>query len=361
MIPVVVRIVPIAVGALIVVVLWLMPRLTRPDLYFAVTVPPGFRDGSEGTSILRRYRRELSGVSVLALTLLAACGLTPAFRWAPLALMLQFGGCFVAFYRARGRVMPHAIPPTTIREAEVAFSNRRIPGGWAVASGPFVVLAACAGYLWSHWRRIPVRLVVHWGLQGQPDRWAARSFGSVFAPLLSTAMILAVLTIILYGMAHWLRPINAGGPQGARESRFRRTATAMLVAVEYFLALQSSWIAVQPLLPASIQGPPRGIVVLLPLLAAVAMVVVLVRLGQGGSRMSGPHSSQSDPAVPVGDRTEDRFWKLGVFYFNRDDPAVLVEKRFGLGYTVNMAHPVAWAVLLLLVLTPVLVVYLSRG
>src|SRR5258708_34249521 len=47
------------VGVLGAAVFWFLPRLTRPDLYFAVTVPRPFRDGPEGKSILRRYRIEL--------------------------------------------------------------------------------------------------------------------------------------------------------------------------------------------------------------------------------------------------------------------------------------------------------------
>lgn len=39
---------------------YLMPRLTRPDVYFAVTVPPEFRDSAEGCSILKRYRMEVT-------------------------------------------------------------------------------------------------------------------------------------------------------------------------------------------------------------------------------------------------------------------------------------------------------------
>jgi hypothetical protein len=48
-------IIPLATGALIAVTLWLTPRLTRPYIYFSVTVEPGFRDNAEGTLILRRY------------------------------------------------------------------------------------------------------------------------------------------------------------------------------------------------------------------------------------------------------------------------------------------------------------------
>ena len=43
-------------------------------------------------------------------------------------------------------------------------------------------------------------------------------------------------------------------------------------------------------------------------------------------------------SAPVGDRTPDVCWKLGIFYFNPDDPALFVEKRFGIGWTVNFAN-----------------------
>ena len=43
---------------------------------------------------------------------------------------------------------------------------------------------------------------------------------------------------------------------------------------------------------------------------------------------------------------DDRSWKLGVFYYNSEDPHVLVRKRMGIGWTLNMARPISWAYLL---------------
>jgi uncharacterized membrane protein len=37
-------------------------------------------------------------------------------------------------------------------------------------------------------------------------------------------------------------------------------------------------------------------------------------------------------------------WK-GIFYANPDDPALLVPKRSGLGYTLNFGNPWSWGVL----------------
>lgn len=346
----VVRVTLFALGTMSAIAHWFLPRLTRPDLYFAVTVSPEFRNSTEGRFILRRYRGEVIGVSVLTLALLAALALTPAFPLARLALLLQLGAYFGVFYRARRLVLPHAVAPTTIREAQVGKRDRRIPGGWVIAAGPFALLAASAIYLGMHWHQIPARLALHWDVHGQPVRWAARSLGTVFLPLFIAPVVLFVMTLLLYGIAHWLRPIYAGGIQGEHESRFRRTASTILLAVEYWIAVLFSWLAIRPLLPTSLQRLP-AMVAMLPGLIAVGAIAVLMWLGQGGSRIASAQQSASDPPGQVGDRIEDRFWKLGVFYFNRSDPSVMVERRFGLGYTVNFAHPVAWVFILLPVLT----------
>lgn len=58
-------------------------------------------------------------------------------------------------------------------------------------------------------------------------------------------------------------------------------------------------------------------------------------------------SPQSLPTSPSpGERDSDqfwiRFWVVGVLYVNRNDPRLFVEKRSGLGWTLNFAHPIAW-------------------
>ena len=116
----------------------------RRDLYFAVTVHPGFRDQLQGTSILGRYRIELILLSVLALVAFVAgiawfgVGLVSA------GLLIQVAASFIAFYRARLRVLPYAVPPTMIR-------------GWMAALGPFILLVVCAAYLWFHGRETSAR------------------------------------------------------------------------------------------------------------------------------------------------------------------------------------------------------------
>jgi uncharacterized membrane protein len=42
---------------------------------------------------------------------------------------------------------------------------------------------------------------------------------------------------------------------------------------------------------------------------------------------------------------DDRYWKLGAFYYNPEDPSIFVEKRFGIGWTLNFARAVSWFIL----------------
>ena len=57
---------------------------------------------------------------------------------------------------------------------------------------------------------------------------------------------------------------------------------------------------------------------------------------------------------------EARHWKAGVFYFNPADPRVQIEKRFGLGYTLNMARPTSWFIVGLPLFIALLIVVVTR-
>jgi len=222
------------VAILHAVLFWFVPRLTRHDLFFAVTVAPGFRDDPEGESILRHYRTELVLFCALALAAFVAGVSWLGVGIVPGGFLTQLVASFIVFYRARQRVLPHALPPTTIREADLDGGNRIVPGGGVVASGPFILLVACAAYVWIHGEEIPARFTMQWGAGGsEPHGWAGHTLASVY--FLSTAGILAALTLIRYGIRHWVRSVHAGGPEFASELKFRGTVSTILLATEYSL------------------------------------------------------------------------------------------------------------------------------
>ena len=92
---------------------------------------------------------------------------------------------------------------------------------------------------------------------------------------------------------------------------------------------------------------------LLPFLfGMLALAAVMVRTGQGGYRLAGGGrgrglglAAAARGLTAVADRDDDRFWKAGLIYVNRDDPAIMVGARFGVGWTFNFANPMAWLII----------------
>ncbi len=349
------RIFMLSMVGLLAVLYHLMPRLTRPDLYFAVTVPPDFRDTQEGRGILRRYRIQVWIHTLIGLGLVFASLWIKHFPALLVGFFWQAIGSFIALYGARKQVMPHAVTPKTIREAGLEPRQARLPGGWMVQLGPFAMLAAAGLWLHSHWEQIPGRFPVHWGFDGKPNRWAYRSFSSVYGTLLLGTAVCIGLVLLAYAILQGSRRIQVGGTAGEREAHFQHTVLSVLLGAEYFLALVLSWTGLLPLARYGQRPAGLPIILLLTLVFVGAVVYILSHTGQGGTRLASvPDSSIDKPAKahPVGDLTLDKYWKAGVFYINRDDPALVVEKRFGIGYTLNFGHPLSWLIMALLVLVP---------
>jgi uncharacterized membrane protein len=65
-----------------------------------------------------------------------------------------------------------------------------------------------------------------------------------------------------------------------------------------------------------------------------------IRVGQAGHRLSGDEEDSG-----VVQRDDDRYWHVaGMVYVNRRDPAVLVHRRVGMVWTLNLGHPVSWGI-----------------
>jgi uncharacterized membrane protein len=317
-----------------------MPQLTRRDLYFSVTVPPSFRDTPDARRTLHRYRLRIVLVSTVLVATTIVLGRVRPGTLMTLTLFAEAIASFIAFSLARRLTLPHAVEPTQVREASLGERPRIVPGGLPAVAGPFVIIAATAAYVWTHAAELPARIPVHFDSHLQADGWVNRTPATLFAPLLVGIIVLATIAISLHGLGHWVRAVYSGGALGAREVRFRRVVAALLVITSYVVATELTFVTLGPFYEKfHLTGGIRLAIGFAPLVFVIVAVVALIKLGPGGSGVPA-----AVDGTPVGDRTPDRYWRLGVFYINPDDPAILVEKRFGLGYTFNFGHAVSWLI-----------------
>jgi uncharacterized membrane protein len=320
----------------------IIPGLTRPDLFFAVTVTPEFRQTPDAKRILRRFLIIVWSFSLAAIAVELATGL------ALIALLILVAGFLGALVSSHHRVLAYAAAPSSVLEVNLAAPREGLPGGPIVALLPVVSLVALGIWTRLNWDRLPQRFPVHWGFQG-PDRWVTTTPATVFGFLALQAFLCLFMAGTAWGVLNWSRRISTSGASAAGERHFRRRIVQFLIVAEFFVAGPAWFSLFQPSAAVmSAWGLALAAVI-------VAFVVSLIHLGQGGSR-----EAVTAGAAPAGDRTPDACWKWGLVYFNPADPSIFIEKRFGVGYTVNFGNRWSWVVLGLLLLPAAVAVIFLR-
>ncbi len=360
-----VRIFPVALDAVVLLITallsWLMPSLTRRDLLFGVTVAGAARSSSAGRSIIRRYRLQVLGITLgagLVLALLAV--LAPDTWWLSgwLSLLvlvptLLIGVPYLLAYRAsRSLRLPGAVgdlggepPPAAVAELRPRQYGDYIPLPWEAL--PLAIIAATATYLATMYAAAPAVIPVHFDAGGDPNSYAVKTIGSYFV----LVWVQLGLEILLTGMS--LLIVGSKALPGRAESRFRRSWLRYLYGMKVLtLAFLGALAALIARAAATASASSIGVVVPVTLGYVVILlggaIWLALRTGQGGSRLGSP----AETAV---DRMDDRYWKLGAFYVNPQDPSFLVERRFGIGWTLNFGNRVSVIALCVLLAVAVMV------
>jgi uncharacterized membrane protein len=322
--------------ALVALASHLAPYVTRRDIFFGITVSSGFRDEPAGRSISRRYAAE---VWVLAIVAAALTVSSPMPMIAGPMLLAQTIGASVAFVNARRNVRPHAVAPATVREAAIG-PRPGLPGGLIAQFGPFLILFGAAAYVGLQWEDVPARFPTHWNLAGTPDGWTTKSVAGVFRGLTIGLVACSMTLFTSYAVLHWTRLPRVTGKDGQQSRRVRHVNLIAMLASEYLIAVLLAWTSVVSMFSDQ-AGQLR-----LPLVFRVAPFALII-VGTLSIRLMRRLVASDGP--PIGDTTPDSCWLLGRLYFNRADPALFVEKRMGLGYTLNLGNPVSWLVMIVAV------------
>lgn len=336
----------------ITTVLLLMPTMTRRDLLFGATVSPNARDTAEGRAVIRRYR-----IGVLLIAVAQAIGLAllwafaPPRFWAsawvavfPLALALTPNIPYLLAWRS-ARALATAMPPSSTPAPSAELRPRHyadyVPLIWETL--PLALIALTASYLAITYAAAPAIIPTHFDAAGNPNAYSTKSIGSYFL-LVWTQLFLFVLITYLSALT-----VRAKAQPTASNETFRRRTLRYLFGVKTLMialmgamayAVAQSALSGHADINWALWATLGGVVVVL-----AGAIWLGVTTGQGGSRLGGNSQNATD-------RIDDRYWKLGGIYANPNDPAIFVEKRFGLGWTINVANPRGWLVMLVILGLP---------
>jgi uncharacterized membrane protein len=329
------------INGIVIGVLILMPILRREKAFFGVRVSRDTYEG-EGRRILRRYWLCL----IASFVALEAIGLLTAYyrRSAIYAVMTYVVTVPVvlALYAAFSReVRPFRLVGDSTKFA-TSLRTRRLKDYTTLLLEALIVVLAVTPFviLVHYYPALPERIPVHWGLGGTPDRWATKSLSTVFLLPVLAVYLQSWLLLLKHDLVHAKMTVPAAHAElyfDAKEQLIKATTRMLdwlrsLVAIllggvsmfVLFSTIESlrHWMSLANLLIWPIAG----------MLPVVAFYYLYRFLSINNTLEKATGNSN------VRRESEAEKWSSGgLFYYNPDDPALIVEKRDGLGYTYNFA------------------------
>lgn len=340
-----------AIVPLLGVLAALTPYLMPKRECFAVTVP----DSAHRNPYLRKLKRVYL-VSILAITaafsiasaVLAARQLNEAFIAVlvvgVLAIMV-ISYSLMLFFRAKVRKFKLEQGWVSEKDERVAtVGGEAVPKPlsmkWCLIYVPIIIVVAAIGLI--GYPAMPDTVAMHIDLQGNATDFQPKSYALIAFPVVFCIFIAIVMTFTQWTIVHSKKANDPAAPAASlwAYGMFARAQSILLVVMG--LAMTAFF---GILLQLSMIGAISLAQAILPMIIAIAIMAVAstavsLVYGQNGSRLIS-NMEESDRIL----RDNDRYWKLGIFYCNPDDPSLFLPERFGIGWTMNFARPMIWVIL----------------
>ncbi|KFZ39583.1 MULTISPECIES: DUF1648 domain-containing protein [Thermoactinomyces] len=341
----------------VLISLCFIPYWTRRTESFGVSIPEKAYHLPELKKMRKQYAWIMAGIGLAVLAMFVPGSMVlndeeSLGLWFVFLLLFYLAAHFLAyliFHRKMKALKQQAdwgkekkqmvVVDTSFRQEKLTYSHL-----WFLI--PFSLTLATLIFLIHFYERIPEKIPMQYDFNGKVTRYAEKSYRTVlFPPVMQVYLTLLFLWInIMIGKAKQQISAENPGKSIRQNVIFRRrwslfTILSGTAVVSMFSLSSFSWIH-----PVS-AGPVTAVSLVITIGILIAALLISFTTGQGGSRVKAVSGKNGDMI----NRDDDQYWKLGQFYFNKNDPAIFVEKRFGIGWTNNWAHPLSWIFILLVI------------
>ena len=332
----------------------LIPYLVKKGEVFAVTVPESSVGDPFIKNLKRRYLLMTLGLTaVLTLIsiifLLAGNELGAVLSMGISAVLICFGSfALMLFFRKKvraykteqGWVAEHQERTAVVMGMAIP---RPVSLAWHLLYLPIILATAAIGY--HGFAAMPEIIPLQVGFDGEISTEVAKTPLVIWLPVL-IQVFLALCFVSSHWMitrSKWLSDPGAPAASALAYGMFAHAQSLYLVAGGLVLG------AAMVMMPLTFMGvlslmQAAVLLLLAAFLLLIGAIVISLVYGQGGARV---FKRMQESNVLLAD--EDAHWKLGIFYFNRDDPNLFLPARFGIGWTCNFARPFVWVLIVALV------------
>ncbi|WP_234448077.1 DUF1648 domain-containing protein [Virgibacillus salexigens] len=345
-----------------------IPYWTRKTESFGVSIPADIYDTSALKSMRKKYTIIIGVISLLTICVFLGYGLFTNMSesmvgWLvgttiTLFMIISFM-IYLIFHQkmkqikstakwGRQRTQKLAIH-TQFRQQKLRYSNN-----WFIV--PFVLIFSTIILTFLSYEHIPEKIPMQYNFQGEITNFATKSYRTVLAlPITQLYLILIFIFVnTLTGKAK--QQLSTENPEKSMHQNtiFRRRWSAFTIFGGIILSMLLSTVQL-----SFIYSIPQGFLITTAVITVFAIIIwafiLSYKTGQGGSRVTVSMDSNGKTV----NRDDDRYWKLGQFYVNKDDPTIFIEKRFGIGWTMNWGRPISWVIVIGFILITLGIVLLT--
>lgn len=342
-----------------------IPYLLKTTIVFGVTIPEGHTDDRMLATYKKTYSATVFLVGLIGLLAYVIWGLGSQLqedRTVFIGLLLQFCillismGLYLYFHiktmkRKREQKWGENLKRIRVADLTSRSKDEMLPN--LMFALPMVITLGLIGYSATQYGAMPELIPTHWGPSGQPDAFTEKTPFSAIASLLILLIMQGMMLAINALTKKSGVKLNASRRSTSRiqQLSFRKYTSWLLLLVSISMTVLFSFQQLTTI-HGDLGGPVLMMVMPLAFLfiILVATAVYAFKIGQGGSRVQ--LEIEEEPVAGVTDPDDDVYWKAGVFYVNKNDPSIFVEKRFGVGWTLNFGNPIGY----LIVLGPLLII-----
>lgn len=334
------------------------PKFTREGIFFGVRIPYGFKELKEFKELEREYKRNYA-ISMLIPTIALIlifffAGMNAIIKSVLLYTYLIPAAMFLNYYKIYKKVLSikkksnwfegktQVVTVSLKRREDIKNYPSKL---WFVIPAILIVFNIVITIL--RFPYLPDKLPLHYDINGQVNRWGDKSFSHFIAIFLVQVGLFALLYLIYRLILKGKLSISPINPEKSQETNelikiISAKHIIILAIVQQFIFVLTN---LNMLLILNL-NLMTSLIVALTLLTFLVIVLFAIKIY---NLIKHPLKNNLDDEII--ERDDDEFWKMGLFYYNPDDPSLFVEKRIGIGWDFNYAHPVGKAVAIIIILT----------
>ena len=333
-----------------------IPYLVQETIVFGVTVPEQYRKHPSLKMAKKLYTYVMTYVGLTLLIIMLVMNWTMAFSeqiqgivficvlFGLLAVSMIMYGINHSKILKLKKTEQWGLHLKQVRAVDLTARNRDEMLPWPFFVAPMGITALLIAFTWLNYNLMPNNIAVHWGPSGEADDWVEKTYFTV----VSLPVVMLMMQCMMWGIVDSIKrsaiklAIHHKEESLENQLKIRKFASWLVLLISYGITVLLTGLQLSNIYPELAEGKkllPLFILFLVVVLGGVLMLVWNMRKWRLNYTDNVP--------LEVTDIDEDRYWKGGIFYVNREDPSIFVEKRFGVGWTLNFANPRGYIVFVL--------------